>query len=109
MTAPRCLLLVLTLAVAGCSSLLGGRDPSSLPRAISARPHIADRPGVRRGGSDISLPLNRSAPWWSMLLYCPSGSDAAVVSPNAYDSCLHADSVGANLGGPPDPVIGRVP
>lgn len=109
MTALRCLPLALTLVVAGCSSLLGGRGPSSVPRVITAQPHIADRPGMRRAGSDISLPTNRSAPWWSALLYCPSGSEATSVSPNAYDSCLHADSVGANLGGPPNPVIGRIP
>jgi hypothetical protein len=109
MTALRCLPLALGLTVAGCGGLLGGRAPSSVPPVISARPQITDRPGTRRAGSDISLPANRTAPWWSALLYCPSGSEGTAVSPNAYDSCLHADSVGANLGDPPNPVIGRVP
>jgi hypothetical protein len=109
MTARRSLPLLLTLALAGCGSLLGGRNLSPAPRSVSAQPRIAERPGVRRAGSDVSLPIGRTAPWWSALLYCPSGLDAATISPDASNACIHADSVGANLGPPPNPVIGRVP
>ena len=37
---------------------------------------------LRGAGADVSLP-NRTAPWWSALLYCPSGGEASAVSPNA--------------------------
>ena len=108
MTASRAVPLLLAVLMAGCATLPGGRELLPRPRMSSVGTHVVLRPGMRGGGSDVLLPA-RTAPWWSMLLYCPSGSDALAVSSGSYDSCIDADSIGANLGGPPTPVIGRVP